>query len=64
MIPAFSTIRITVRCGARVDVYKRQMQKWFSLAREEHGSALVEFAVTVPLLIFLLFAVLQGMFAM
>lgn len=40
------------------------MQKWFSLAREEHGSALVEFAVTVPLLIFLLFAVLQGMFAM
>jgi Flp pilus assembly protein TadG len=41
-----------------------EMQKWFSLAREEHGSALVEFAVTVPLLIFLLFAVLQGMFAM
>jgi Flp pilus assembly protein TadG len=40
------------------------MLKQFRLAREEHGSALVEFAVTVPLLIFLLFAVLQGMFAM
>jgi Flp pilus assembly protein TadG len=43
---------------------KIEMRKWFSLAREEHGSALVEFAVTVPLLLFLLFAVLQGMFAM
>jgi Flp pilus assembly protein TadG len=32
--------------------------------REDRGSALVEFAVTVPLLVFLLFAVLQGMFAM
>jgi Flp pilus assembly protein TadG len=41
---------------------KRQI--WFCLASEERGSALVEFAVTVTLLIFLLFAVLQGTFAM
>lgn len=40
------------------------MLKRFRLAREEQGSALVEFAVTVPLLIFLLFAVLEGMFTM
>jgi Flp pilus assembly protein TadG len=40
------------------------MQKRFRLAREERGSALVEFAVTVPLLVFLLFAVLDGMFTM
>jgi len=43
---------------------KFDVQKWFCLACQERGSALVEFAVTVPLLIFLLFAVLQGMFAM
>jgi Flp pilus assembly protein TadG len=36
----------------------------FGLACEERGSALVEFAVTVTLLIFLLFAVLQGAFTM
>lgn len=41
-----------------------EMQKRFRLAREEGGSALVEFAVTVPLLVSLLFAVLDGMFAM
>ena len=40
------------------------MQKKFCRAREERGSALVEFAVTVPLLVFLLFAVLDGMFTM
>ncbi|MGO9436883.1 MAG: TadE/TadG family type IV pilus assembly protein [Terracidiphilus sp.] len=40
------------------------MQKRFHWTSEESGSALVEFAVTVPLLIFLLFAVLQGSFAM
>ena len=40
------------------------MQKQFRWSREERGSALVEFAVTVPLLVFLLFAVLDGMFTM
>lgn len=40
------------------------MQMRFRWAREERGSALVEFAMTGPLLIFLLFAVLQGMYAM
>ena len=40
------------------------MRKRFRWLREERGSALVEFAMTAPLLIFLLFAVLQGMFAM
>jgi Flp pilus assembly protein TadG len=40
------------------------IQKRFSWAREERGSALVEFAVTVPLLVSLLAAVLEGMFAM
>jgi Flp pilus assembly protein TadG len=43
---------------------KIDMLKRLRVAREERGSALVEFAVTVPLLIFLLFAVLEGMFAM
>ena len=43
---------------------KIDIQNWFHRARGERGSALVEFAVTVPLVIFLLFAVLQGMFAM
>jgi Flp pilus assembly protein TadG len=40
------------------------LQRRFRWACEESGSALTEFAVTVPLLIFLLFAVLQGTFAM
>jgi len=40
------------------------MQKRFRWLREERGSALMEFAMTVPLLMFLLFGVLQGMFAM
>jgi Flp pilus assembly protein TadG len=40
------------------------IQRWLRAAREERASALVEFAVTVPLVIFLLFAILQGMFAM
>jgi Flp pilus assembly protein TadG len=40
------------------------IQKWFRLAREERGSTLVEFAITVPLVFLLLFGVLQGMFAM
>jgi Flp pilus assembly protein TadG len=35
-----------------------------SWAREECGAALVEFAVSVTLLMFLLFAVFQGIFAM
>jgi Flp pilus assembly protein TadG len=39
------------------------MHNWFRSMHEERGSALVEFAVTMPLLIFLLFAVLEGMFA-
>lgn len=43
---------------------KIDIPKWFRWARKERGSALVEFAVTVPLLIFLLVAVLQGLFAM
>lgn len=43
---------------------KIDLKKLFRLARKERGSALTEFAVTVPLLIFLLFAVLQGTFAM
>ncbi len=43
---------------------KIDIQKRFRWLREERGSALVEFAMTAPLLIFLLFAVLQGMFAM
>src|ERR1700721_4697303 len=42
-------------------LYMLKRLRWW---REERGSALVEFAVTVPLLIFLLFAVLEGMFAM
>ena len=40
------------------------IQERVSWSREESGSALVEFAVTVPLLVFLLFAVLEGSFAM
>lgn len=43
---------------------KIDIRKWRRWLRRESGSALVEFAVTVPLVIFLLFAVLQGMFAM
>ena len=43
----------------KVDLHNR-----FRLAREERGSALVEFAVTVPLVLSLLFGVLQGIFAM
>lgn len=43
---------------------RMDIQRWFRSAREDRGSALVEFAVTVPLLVSLLFAVLQGMFAM
>lgn len=43
---------------------KIDIQKWFRLTHQEGGSALVEFAVTVPLVVMLLFAVLQGMFAM
>jgi Flp pilus assembly protein TadG len=43
---------------------KIDLRKPFRLAREERGSALVEFAVTVPLVAFLFFAVLQGIFAM
>ncbi len=43
---------------------KTDMQKLFHFARKERGSALVELAVTVPLLILLLFSVLQAMFAM
>ncbi len=43
---------------------KIAIQKRFRWLREERGSALVEFAMTAPLLIFLVFAVLQGMFAM
>jgi Flp pilus assembly protein TadG len=43
---------------------KLNLRKAFPFVGDERGSALVEFAVTVPLLIFLLFAVLQGMVAM
>jgi Flp pilus assembly protein TadG len=43
---------------------KIDIRKWLRWSRRERGSALVEFAVSVPLIIFLLFAVLQGMFAM
>jgi Flp pilus assembly protein TadG len=49
---------------SRLMKIKVDMQKSFRLAREERGSALVEFAVTVPLVFLLLFAVLQGIFAM
>lgn len=43
---------------------KLKIQKRFHLTREEEGSTLVEFAVTVPLLMLLFFGVIQGMFAM
>lgn len=43
---------------------KLDLPKPLRLARNEEGSALVEFAMTVPLLTLLFFGVLQGMFAM
>lgn len=43
---------------------KSDMLQRFRWLCEERGSALVEFAMTAPLLIFLILAVLQGMFAM
>lgn len=43
----------------KIDLLKR-----FRWARDERGSTVVEFAMTAPLLIFLLFAVFQGMVAM
>jgi len=43
---------------------KIDMRKWFRRAREERGSALVEFAISAVLLIMLLFGVFQGMLAM
>ncbi len=43
---------------------KFDIQQRFHRAREDQGSAVVEFAVTVPLLTLLFFGVIQGMFAM
>lgn len=43
---------------------KLNLQRRFQPAREERGSAIVEFAITVPLLTLIFFGTIQGIFGM